>query len=175
MRVHEGALDGSGLSVALVASRFNDAIVERLVDGAAGALRRHGVADDAISLWWVPGGWELPLVVREVARRTDVDAVVALGCVVRGQTAHFEYVAGEAAAVGRVALEVGKPVAFGVLTTETWEQAQDRAGGKLGNKGGEAALAALETANLLRTARAGHGAQLTARPGEAAQADARTA
>ena len=150
MQVHEGGLDGSGVRVALVASRFNDAIVQRLVDGAEATLRRHGVRDDDVELYWVPGGWELPLVVSQVIGTGRFNAVVALGCVVRGQTTHFEYVAGEAAAVGRVAVERGVPVAFGVLTTETWEQAQDRAGGKLGNKGADAALAALETATLLR-------------------------
>ncbi len=150
MRIHEGSLDGSGLRVALVASRFNDTIVQRLVDGAHSCLTRHGVADDDIDLYWVPGGWEIPLVARRVAQAGTVDAVVALGLVVRGQTAHFEYVAGESAAIGRVALETGVPMAFGVLTTETWEQAQDRAGGKMGNKGWEAAQAALETATLLK-------------------------
>ena len=98
----------------------------------------------------VPGAWELPVVVRALATGGEVDAIVALGCVVRGQTAHFEYVAGEAARVGQVAVDTGVPVGFGVLTTETFEQAVDRAGGKLGNKGWEAALATLETAAVLR-------------------------
>lgn len=150
MRVHEGSLDGSSLSVAIVASRFNDTVVQRLVEGAASCLTRHGVADDAIDVYWVPGAWELPLVAKRLAQRGGVDAIVTLGLVVRGQTAHFDYVAGEAAAVGRVALETGVPISFGVLTTETWDQAVDRSGGKLGNKGWEAAMAALETATLLK-------------------------
>lgn len=151
MRVHEGSLDGAGLRVAVIASRFNDTIVQRLVDGAVSCLTRHGVAEDAIDLYWVPGAWEIPLVAKKLAASGAVDAIVALGLVVRGQTAHFEYVAGESAAIGRVALDTGVPMAFGVLTTETWEQATDRAGGKMGNKGWEAAQAALETANLLRS------------------------
>ena len=150
MRVHEGSLDGSGLSVAIIASRFNDTVVQRLVDGAVSCLTRHGVPEDAVDVYWVPGAWEIPLVARRLAERGGVDAIVALGLVVRGQTAHFEYVAGESAAVGRVALDTGVPISFGVLTTETWDQAVDRSGGKLGNKGWEAALAAVETANLLR-------------------------
>jgi 6,7-dimethyl-8-ribityllumazine synthase len=149
MRVHEGTLDGTGLRVAIVAGRFNEVVVEKLVDGAVDCLRRHGVADDDIELAWVPGAYEIPLVARRLAESGRFDAIVTLGAVVRGQTAHFDYVAGEAAQVGRIALETGVPVAFGTLTTETWEQAVDRAGGKMGNKGWEAALAAIETARLL--------------------------
>ena len=149
MKVHEGSLDGAGLRVALVASRFNDAVVGHLVAGASDCLRRHGVADDDVELAWVPGAYEIPVVARRLAESGRFDAVVALGCVVRGQTAHFEYVAGQAADVGRVAADTGIPVAFGVLTTETFDQAVDRAGGKLGNKGWEAALVAIETARLL--------------------------
>lgn len=150
MRVHEGSLDGTGLRVAIIASRFNDSVVQRLVEGAQSCLTRHGVAEDDLDLYWVPGAWEIPLVAKRLASGGGVDAIVALGLVVRGQTAHFEFVAGESAAVGRVALDTGVPIAFGVLTTETWEQATDRAGGKMGNKGWDAAQAALETANLLK-------------------------
>jgi 6,7-dimethyl-8-ribityllumazine synthase len=135
--------------VALVAARFNEVVVSRLVEGALDCLRRHGVADDDLDIVWVPGGFEIPLVARRLAESGAWDALVALGAVVRGQTAHFEYVAGQAAAVGRVSVETGVPIAFGVLTTETFEQAVDRAGGKLGNKGWEAALAAIETARVL--------------------------
>lgn len=149
MKVHEGGLDASGLRIAIVASRFNEVVVRTLVDGAVDCLRRHGAADDDIELAWVPGAWEIPVVCRRLADGGRFDAVVALGAVVRGQTAHFEYVAGQAAEVGRIGAETGVPVAFGVLTTETFEQAVDRAGGKLGNKGWEAALAAIETARLL--------------------------
>ncbi len=149
MRIHEGVLDGSGLRVGLVASRFNEVIVRVLVDGASDCLRRHGVADDDIELAWVPGAFELPLVVQRLAVSGRLDVIVALGAVIRGQTPHFDYVAGQAAEVGRVALATGVPVTFGVLTTETAEQAADRAGGKMGNKGWDAALAAIETARLL--------------------------
>lgn len=149
MRTHEGGLDGAGLRVALVAARFNEVVVDHLVSGALDCLRRHGVAEDDLELAWVPGSWEIPVVVRRLAASARFDAIVALGAVVRGQTAHFEYVAGHAADVGRVAVDTGVPVTFGVLTTETFEQAVDRAGGKLGNKGWEAALAAIETARLL--------------------------
>lgn len=149
MKVYEGVLDGSGLRVGLVASRFNEVIVGRLVDGARDCLRRHGVADDDIELAWVPGAFELPLVVQRLATSGRLDVIVALGAVIRGQTPHFDYVAGQAAEVGRVALATGVPVTFGVLTTETAEQAADRAGGKLGNKGWDAAMAAIETARLL--------------------------
>ncbi len=149
---HTGHLDASGLRVAIVATRFNEAIVERLVASATDTLRRHGAEASAIRVVWVPGAFELPIAVSRVARRGDVDAVVALGCVVRGDTPHFDYVAGEAArGTAAAARETDIPVAFGVLTTDTWEQAVARAGGKLGNKGGEAAVAAVETANLLRS------------------------
>ncbi|MGH3665127.1 MAG: 6,7-dimethyl-8-ribityllumazine synthase [Egibacteraceae bacterium] len=149
MRMHEGNLDGAGLRVALVAARFNEVVVRPLVDGAVDCLRRHGVVEDDIELAWVPGCWEIPVVARRLAAGERFDAVVALGAVVRGQTAHFDYVAGQAAEVGRIAADIGVPITFGVLTTETFEQAVDRAGGKLGNKGFEAALAAIETARLL--------------------------
>lgn len=150
MNTVEGALDGTGLRVALVAARFNDVVVNQLVAGARDCLVRHGVAEDDLTLVRVPGAWELPVVVRALATAGEHDAIVALGCVVRGQTAHFECVAGEAARVGGVAADTGVPVGFGVLTTDTFEQAVDRAGGKLGNKGWEAALATLETADVLR-------------------------
>ncbi len=149
MKVYEGGLDGAGLRVALVAARFNEVVVRELVGGAADCLRRHGVADDDVELAWVPGAYEIPVVAQRLAAGGRFDAVVALGAVVRGQTAHFDYVAGQAADVGRIGVATGVPVLFGVLTTETWEQAVDRAGGKLGNKGWEAALAAIETARLL--------------------------
>lgn len=155
MRTFVGGLDGAGLRIAVVAGRFNEAVVDRLIGGALDCLRRHGVDDDDISLAYVPGSWELPVVVRRLAQAGNVDGVVALGAVVRGQTAHFDYVAGEAAQVGRVAVDTGVPVGFGVLTTESFEQAVDRAGGKLGNKGWDTALAVLETANLLRAIDAG--------------------
>lgn len=149
MRIVEATLDGSGLRIGVVVTRFNDTVTRRLLDGALDALRRHNVSDDNITVAWVPGGWELPVVVRRLAQTGRVDAVIALAAVVRGQTAHFDYVAGNAATVGAVASDTGVPVSFGVLTTETWEQAVDRAGGKRGNAGADAALAAIETARVL--------------------------
>jgi 6,7-dimethyl-8-ribityllumazine synthase len=148
---YEGQLDGRGLRVAVVASRFNDFIVARLVEGARDALARHGVAADDTDLAWVPGAWELPLAAQALAASGRYDAVVALGAVIRGSTYHFEVVAGQSAAgLSRVALDTGVPVGNGVLTVDTIEQAIERAGSKAGNKGAEAAVSALETANLLR-------------------------
>lgn len=151
VHIHTGRLDASGLRVGIVASRFNEAVVDRLVEGAVDALVRHGALPSDLHVAWVPGAWELPVAARRMGETGRFDAIVALGAVVRGATPHFDYVAGEAArgcsAVGR---EFGLPVAFGVLTTDTWEQAVERAGGKLGNKGAEAALSAVETANLLK-------------------------
>ncbi len=148
-RVIEGSFAGEHLKVAIVASRFNEAIVERLVDGALDCLKRHDVPDEYVTVTWVPGAFELPQAANRLARSGEFDAIVCVGAVIRGDTPHFDYVAGEAArGVGDVALATGIPVAFGVLTTDSVEQADDRAGGKMGNKGFEAALAALEMANL---------------------------
>lgn len=147
----KGRLDASGLRVGICAARFNEAVVARLVEGALDTLLRHGCDPTDIEVVWVPGAFELPVVLQRMARSGRFDALVAIGAVVRGATPHFDYVAGEAArGAGSVARECGVPVAFGVLTTDTWEQAVERAGGKLGNKGAEAALAAIETANLLK-------------------------
>ncbi len=151
MNVHEGSLRGEGLRIAIVCSRFNDLIVERLLAGADGALRRHGVQDDDITVVWVPGSFEIPIAAKQLAGSGSYDAVVTLGAVIRGATAHFEHVAGQAAAgVQRAALDTGVPVIFGVLTTDTIEQAIERAGTKLGNKGAEAAVGAIEMATLLK-------------------------
>ena len=151
----DGRSDGTGLRVALVAARFNDLIVDRLLDGALMALRSHGVRDEDLIAVRVPGAVELPLLAQALADRDDVDAVVALGCVIRGATSHYDYVCSMVASgIARVALDASKPVIFGVLTTETLEQAFDRAGGKLGNKGAEAAVAAVVTASALRDVRA---------------------
>jgi len=150
-RVIEGDLQARDLKFAIVAARFNDFIVDKLVAGAVEALRRHGASDQQIDIVRVPGAFEMPPVLRKLATSRGYDALVALGAVVRGDTPHFEYVAGECASgVARVASDTGVPVGFGVLTVDTVEQAIDRAGGKGGNKGAEAALAALELANLLR-------------------------
>lgn len=136
---------------AIVVARFNELIGERLVAGAVDALTRHGVAPENITLVRVPGSFELPLTARRLAAQNRFDAIIALGAVIRGQTAHFEYVAGECASgLARVSQEMDLPVAFGVLTTETVEQALERSGSKAGNKGADAALAALEMVDLLR-------------------------
>lgn len=151
IRTVEGDLRVGGLRIALVASRFNEAVVERLVKGAVDALVAHGAEPAAIELLRVPGAYDLPFIARCVAESGRFDAIVALGAVIRGETAHFDYVAGECAAgLARVSTDTGVPVAFGVLTTENEEQAMERAGGSEGNKGADAALAAIELANLLR-------------------------
>jgi 6,7-dimethyl-8-ribityllumazine synthase len=150
VRVHEGALEGRGRRFAVAASRFNDLVTVRLVEGAKAALRRHGVADDDVEVAWTPGAFELPLTAMRLARSDRFDAVICVGAVIRGETAHFDLVADQAAGgIQRAALETGVPCIFGVLATETLEQALDRAGGKHGNKGWEAATAALEMASLM--------------------------
>jgi 6,7-dimethyl-8-ribityllumazine synthase len=150
-RVIEGEASARKLRVAVVATRYNEPIVERLRAGAVDALIERGVRQSDLTLVRVPGAFELPLAVRRVADRGRYDAIVALGAVVRGDTPHFDYVAGECAAgISRVMADTGVPVGFGVLTVDTLEQAIDRAGGKLGNKGAEAALAAIEMAQLLQ-------------------------
>lgn len=147
----EGELLARDLRFAILASRFNEFVVEPLIRGALDAFRRHGVADKQIDIVRVPGAFDIPIVARKLALAQRYQALVALGCVIRGQTPHFDYVAGECAGgIARIALESGVPIAFGVLTTDTAEQAVDRAGGKAGNKGADAALVALEMANLMR-------------------------
>jgi 6,7-dimethyl-8-ribityllumazine synthase len=150
-RMIEGELLARDLRFAFIAARFNDFVVEPLIRGALDALKRHGATEKQIEIVRVPGAFDIPIVARKLALSRRYDALIALGAVVRGQTPHFEYVAGECASgLARIALESGVPVAFGVLTTDTMEQAVDRAGGKAGNKGADAALAAIEMANLLR-------------------------
>jgi len=151
MTVIQGGFEARGRRFAVVASRFNDVVVEKLVDGATSCLRKHGIAeDDDLVLVWVPGAFELPLVAERLASSGGYDAVICLGAVIRGETAHFDYVAGECArGIREASVRTGVPVLFGVLTTETFEQAMDRAGGKHGNKGWDAAMAAMETADLL--------------------------
>lgn len=146
----EGELSAAGRSFGVVASRFNDFIVRPLLDGALDAIRRHGGDPEAVDVAWVPGAYEIPVVAREMALSGRYDAVICLGAVIRGATAHFDYVAGGAASgVSAVALETGVPTIFGVITTETIEQAIERAGTKLGNKGFEAAVSAIEMADLM--------------------------
>jgi 6,7-dimethyl-8-ribityllumazine synthase len=149
IRTFEGSFDGRHLRVAVVASRFNEIIARRLVEGALDCLRRHGVEDQDISLVWVPGAFELPAAARRLATSGEVDAVVCVGAVIRGGTPHFDYVAGETArGISGVSAATGIPVTFGVLTTDDVQQAEDRAGGKAGNKGFDAATSAIEMANL---------------------------
>jgi 6,7-dimethyl-8-ribityllumazine synthase len=153
-RVIEGQLSAAGLRFAVIVSRFNSFITERLYQGAMDALTRTGANPDMVDLIRVPGSWEVPLVAAEVARQHRYDAVICLACVIRGETPHFDYVAGEAAkGIAHASSETGVPVAFGVLTTNTLEQAIDRAGAKGGNKGFDAAMTAIEMATLLRTLR----------------------
>ncbi len=150
-KIVEGDLRAGDLRLSVVAARFNEFVVEPLMRGALDALKRHGVLDKQIEIVRVPGAFEMPIVVRKLALSQRYDAIITLGAVIRGETPHFDYVAGECAGgIARVALETGVPVAFGVLTTDTVDQAMDRAGGKAGNKGADCALVAIEMANLLR-------------------------
>ncbi len=150
-RMVEGNLTAKGYAFGIVASRFNDFITARLLDGALDALRRHGADEDKITVARVPGSFEIPLVAKRMAASRQYDAVICLGTVIRGATPHFEYIAGEVAkGVAMAGLETGVPIAFGVLTTDSIEQAVERAGTKAGNKGFDAACAAIEMANLLR-------------------------
>lgn len=146
-----GNLLASGLKIAIVASRFNDFVVSRLVSGAADTLERLGAAANDVSIYRVPGSFEIPLVAKKLAASGKWDALICLGALIRGDTPHFEYIAHEVTrALSAIALESGIPLTFGILTADTVEQAVDRAGMKAGNKGAEAAMAAVETANLCR-------------------------
>ena len=150
LRTVEGGFDGKGKRFAITASRFNAFVVDHLVEGAADVLRRHGVAEGDITVYKCPGAWELPVLTRRVAEKGEVDAVVAVGAVIRGGTPHFDYVAAEVTkGLAQVGMQAAIPVTFGVLTTDTIEQAIERSGTKAGNKGAEAAMAALEMVNLL--------------------------
>jgi 6,7-dimethyl-8-ribityllumazine synthase len=150
-----GKLDAAGLRIAIIVSRFNEEITSRLLTGAKEALLRHGADPTQLTELWVPGAWELPLAAQALAATDSFDAIVALGCVIRGETTHHIHVGGEAASgLARVSLDASIPLGFGVLTTDTEEQALERAGGKGGNKGEDAALAALEMVHILRQASA---------------------
>jgi 6,7-dimethyl-8-ribityllumazine synthase len=153
-RVFEGQLSAAGFRFAIIVSRFNSFITERLLAGAMDALTRTGADPAAIDVVKVPGSWEVPMVAAELARQHHHDAIICLSAVIRGETPHFDYVAAEAAkGIAHVSAETGVPVSFGVLTTNTLEQAIDRAGAKGGNKGFDAAMSAVEMANLLRSLR----------------------
>jgi len=149
MTEFRGTPAGRGRRFAILVSRFNEAITTKLLDGARDALKRHGVKDDDVDVVWVPGAWELPAAARRAMAANAYDALVALGAVVRGETPHFDYVAGEAArGLARASAEFDRPIGFGLLTCDTMEQAEARAGGDHGNKGWDAALAALEMTDL---------------------------
>jgi 6,7-dimethyl-8-ribityllumazine synthase len=148
---YEGNLDAGGMRVAVVASRFNDDVTKLLLEGARQALAGMGLDPDSVPVVWVPGAFEIPLVAKQLAESGELDAVVCVGAVIRGDTPHFDFVAGECAAgISRVALDTGVPIAFGVLTTDDREQAFARAGGGEGDKGAEAAATAVEMVDLLR-------------------------
>jgi 6,7-dimethyl-8-ribityllumazine synthase len=150
MKILEGKFEGKGLKIAIVMSRFNSFITEQLLAGAMDCLKRNGVSEEDITIVKVPGSYEIPLVCKKMTQK-NYDAIIALGAVIRGNTPHFDYVASEVAkGVAQVGLESGKPVIFGVLTTDTIEQAIERAGTKAGNKGFEAAQNAIEMATLMR-------------------------
>lgn len=149
--IHEGNLIGTGLRVGIVVSRFNEFITSKLLGAAEDALRRHGVGEDDIEVAWVPGAYEIPLVAKKMASSKNYDAIITLGTVIRGATPHFDYVCNEVSkGVAAINMQEGIPVIFGVLTTNTIEQAIERAGTKAGNKGWDSATAAIEMANLMK-------------------------
>ncbi len=147
--IYEGDLIGTGLKIGIVVSRFNSFITTKLLDGALGALKQHGVNLDDVDIFWTPGSFEIPTTAKRLAESGRYDALICIGAVIRGATPHFDYVAGESAkGIAQVSFNTGLPVIYGVITTDTIEQAIERAGTKAGNKGAEAAVAAIEMANL---------------------------
>ena len=152
MNVLEGNFSGEGLKIGIVASRFNEFITTKLIGGAEDCLKRHGVKDNDITLVWVPGAYEIPLMAKKMAMNGSFDAIICLGAVIRGATYHYEMVCNEAAkGISQVALSTGVPVLFGVITTDTIEQAIERAGTKSGNKGYDCAMSAIELVNAVKT------------------------
>ena len=152
MNIYEGKLTPEDIKIGIVASRFNEFIVSKLIGGADDALRRHNVKDENVDLAWVPGAFEIPLVASKMAQSGKYDAVICLGAVIRGSTDHYEYVANEVTkGIAAVSLKTGVPVMFGVLTCDNLEQAIERAGSKVGNKGFEAAVSAIETINVIKS------------------------
>lgn len=150
-KILEGKLNAEGMRFAVVVSRFNDFFTERLLGGALDALTRNGAADNDISVFKVPGGWELPLAAKKLAQSGKYDGVICLGAIIRGATPHFDYVAAETSkGIAQASLETGAVIAYGVITTDTMEQAIERAGSKAGNKGWQAAISAIEMVDLLR-------------------------
>ena len=151
MKVIEGVYSGEGLKIGIIASRFNEFITSKLVSGAEDCLKRHGVADDDMSVAWVPGAFEIPVIAKKMAASGKYDAVICVGAVIRGATSHYDYVCNEVSkGIAAVSLDTGVPVLFGILTTDTIEQAIERAGTKAGNKGTDCAMSALEMVNLIK-------------------------
>lgn len=151
MKIIEGVYSGEGLKIGIVASRFNEFITSKLVSGAEDSLKRHGVSDDDMSVAWVPGAFEIPVIAKRMAKSGKYDAVICLGAVIRGATSHYDYVCAEVSkGIAAVSLDTGIPVLFGILTTDTIEQAIERAGTKAGNKGIDCAMSALEMVNLIK-------------------------
>jgi 6,7-dimethyl-8-ribityllumazine synthase len=149
--IHEGKLDAKGFKFALIVSRFNSFVTERLVEGALDALKRHGADDNLIDIYRVPGAFEIPLAAKLISRKADVDGIICLGAVIKGATPHFHYVASEVTkGIAMSSLESEKPIGFGILTTESVEQAVERAGTKAGNKGYDTAMSVIEMVNLLK-------------------------
>ena len=154
MATFEGRTSGQGLSIAIVVSRFNELVTRALLSGAQDGLASHGVEPEDVDVAWVPGSFEIPLTARKLAESGRYQAIVCVGAVIRGETPHFDQVANQASSgIARVALDTGVPIIFGIITADTLEQALERAGGKMGNKGYDAALAAIEMANLMRALR----------------------
>lgn len=150
MNIYEGKLIGQGLKIGIVAGRFNEFIVSKLLDGALDGLRRHGINEEDIEIAWVPGAFEIPLIAKKMANAKKYDAIICLGAVIRGATPHFDYVCSEAAkGIATISLQSDTPIAFGILTTDSIEQAIERAGTKAGNKGYDSAVTAIEMANLI--------------------------
>ncbi|MDU1412850.1 MAG: 6,7-dimethyl-8-ribityllumazine synthase [Clostridium sp.] len=150
MNIYEGKLIGQGLKIGIVAGRFNEFIVSKLLDGALDGLIRHGVNEEDIEIAWVPGAFEIPLIAKKMANTKKYDAIICLGAVIRGATSHFDYVCSEAAkGIATISLQSDIPIAFGILTTDSIEQAIERAGTKAGNKGYDSAVTAIEMANLI--------------------------
>ncbi len=151
MKVIEGVYSGEGLKIGIIASRFNEFITSKLVSGAEDCLKRHGVSDDDMSVAWVPGAFEIPVIAKKMAASGKYDAVICVGAVIRGATSHYDYVCNEVSkGIAAVSLDTGVPVLFGILTTDTIEQAIERAGTKAGNKGTDCAMSALEMVNLIK-------------------------
>lgn len=151
MKVFEGVYRGEGLKIGIIASRFNEFITSKLVSGAQDCLVRHGVNDDDISVAWVPGAFEIPVIAKRMAKSEKYDAIICVGAVIRGATSHYDYVCNEVSkGIAAVSIDTGIPVLFGILTTDTIEQAIERAGTKAGNKGSDCAMSALEMVNLIK-------------------------